>query len=112
MLVNVPAGAVLTPFITTADLIVAEDVVPLGLSVERNNQIGLYLAAHFYVVSSEYGGFTEQIVNDSEERYQVLSSDTYGLATTRFGRQVLALDTTGKLSKMATSPQKARFSVI
>lgn len=107
------SGVDMTPFITTAHLIVSEELANnTVLSDARKKQIELFLAAHFYVVIQERGGITREVIGDAEERYRLQSDTLTGLATTRFGEQALALDTSGSLAKMAANPVKATFRVV
>lgn len=114
---NIPTDPVVTDtqlaaFTDMADLIVAEDLAGQSLSVERLDQIALYLAAHFATISIYHGGLSHQRVSDSEERYQPVSEKLTGLATTKFGQSAISLDTSGTLSKLAGPSKRALFEVI
>lgn len=106
------SGVDMTPFITTAHLIVSEELITTTISDARKKQIELYLAAHFYVVIAERGGITREVIGDAEERYRLQPDTLTGLATTRFGEQALAMDTSGSLAKLAANPVKAAFRVV
>lgn len=99
-------------YLDMAGAIMDEDFVGVPMTPARADAIKLNLAAHFATVSQEHGGLTQQIVGQSEERYVGINNKNSGLAFTRFGQQALAMDTSGELSKYATSPIKARFEVI
>lgn len=86
--------------ITTADLIVTEDLTSTVLTTARKTQIELYLAAHFAVLTWEHGGLGEQKIGDSSEGYKSISSGSFGFSSTRFGQQALTLDVSGKLKKL------------
>lgn len=103
-----------TPFITAADLIITEDLANAGLSVARLTQIELYLAAHFTCITEERGGIQAEKAGDIFEKYQPpsTSKNAGGLATTRYGQQALALDTSGTLRKMGTTTLTARLSLV
>jgi hypothetical protein len=103
---------VLEVFAGMARLVRAEDFAASSLSSDRLDMIELNLAAHFAIVSLERGGLTSQTVGTSEERYRLISDRAYGLSSTRFGQQALALDSTGVLSALSSSPLKAQFRVI
>lgn len=103
-----------TPFIATADLIINENLANAGFSVERLTQIELYLAAHFVCITEERGGIKAEKIGDAAESYQPVSSGTNigGLATTRYGQQALAMDTSGTLKAMGTTTLNASFSLV
>jgi hypothetical protein len=88
---------VLTPFISTAHMIVEEDLVGKGMSAERLRLLELYLAAHFSVIT--IGELTMKKVGDATDDYvKVRLYD--GLRASTFGQQAIALDTSGTLSQM------------
>lgn len=103
-----------TPFISTADLIITEDLANAGLSTNRLTQIELYLAAHFVCITEERGGIKTEKVGDVSESYQPVAQgkDIGGLATTRYGQQALALDVSGTLQKMGKATLYAKFLLI
>lgn len=80
-------------------------------STEKQDLVKLYLAAHFAVISEEYGGLAQQVVGESEERYQTMEGRDNGFATTRFGKTAIALDNSGTLAASAAKPLKANFRV-
>lgn len=102
----------LNPASEAAYLIVTEDLAASGLSDTRLDSINLNLAAHFASVSVERGGLTYQRIGQSEERYQTLASDVWGLMATRFGQIAVQLDTTGTLAGLTGKPLKARFEIV
>lgn len=102
-------------FIKTGEVIVSEDLSGLGLSDDRLDQITKYLAAHFIILAVENGGLRRSRTGQQDESYLVPSSDRVGLASTRFGQQAIALDTTGTLAEQtvtAAGQRKAEFRVI
>lgn len=101
----------LQPFIDSAHILVQEELSSSGLSEDRLKLIELYLSAHLAVITMERGGLVKQRIGDSEEMYQVPGFNTVGLVTTRFGQQVVILDTTGKMAALSQKPVKARFVV-
>lgn len=103
-----------TPFISTADLIITEDLANAGLSQDRLTLIELYLAAHFVCITEERGGIAAEKIGDASERYQPVATgkDIGGLATTRYGQQALAMDTSGTLKKMGVTTLNAKFLLV
>lgn len=101
-----------TPFITTATLLVDEELVGLGYSSNRLKQIELYLAAHFAVISLEKGGLRSRKIDEAEDEYKPIEAAAKGFMSTRFGQQALSLDNEGKLANLSSNPVKARFRVI
>ncbi len=99
-------------FIATANLMVDETLVGQGLSDARLTQIELWLSAHFTAVAEERGALTSSNKGDSEEDYEIKVGE--GLNMTRFGQQVLMLDTTGLLAEVGTntSVKKALLTVV
>lgn len=83
-----------TPFITTANLIVTEELGTSTLSDARLKQIELYLAAHFATLRDPQ--VKSEKVGDASVTYAV-DSKGKGLETTAYGQTALALDTTGTL---------------
>src|SRR5689334_10376903 len=99
-LIEVPADkrdSDLQPFLDAAALVRSEDLAGSGLSSNRLDQIELYLAAHFAVLSLENGGVTQSRYGQSSESYRTPDSKEVGLNATRFGQLVLSLDTSGVL---------------
>ncbi len=90
----------LTSFITTASLLVDEELVGTGMSDERLTEIEKYLAAHFVLMLEERGGLLETRSGESEDTYAL--DVGRGLAQTRYGQQALFLDTSGKLNALSS----------
>ena len=99
-----------TPFITTAELIVSEDLSGQGYSAGRLDQITLYLAAHFVAITEERGNLTKHTKGDASEEYAMELGS--GLRLTRYGQQAMDLDTSGVLKAQASKALKAEFRVI
>lgn len=99
-----------TPFITTAHLIITEDLATSGLSTDRKTQVELYLAAHFCAITEERGNLARHRKGDSSEEYKMEIG--YGLALTRYGQQAMQLDTSGTLRTLARKGQNASFRII
>jgi len=96
----------LVSFMTTANLIVNEDLGTSTMSAARLKQIELYLAAHFVAITDRRAQ-SESMGQASVDFRMPLGK---GLDATSFGQQVKALDTTGILSRLGK--QKARLIVV
>ena len=99
-------------FITNANLLVDEELLSQGVSESRLKLIELYLAAHFWIITSEKGGLTRQKIGDSEDFFQAWTNTEKGLQATRYGQQASMMDTTGKLAALATGRLRAQFRVV
>lgn len=88
-------------FIATANVLV-EDLQGKGLSAGRIDQITLYLAAHFLILTKEKGNITVEQAGQGPARTEYKgvgnSGEEYGLSMTRFGQQALMLDKSGTLA--------------
>lgn len=113
-IVDLPATLITTTFITTAVLLVTEELANANLSQDRLDQIKLYLAAHFATITSERGGLASQKIGPSEDRYTQSSRDlpTAGIGSTRYGQQAISLDSSGKLAALGAGAQKARIELV
>ena len=94
------------PFIETANIIVTEKLSGQGLSVSHLAQIEKWLAAHF--VATREPSIKSEKIGEAAATY--FGKDGMGLESTRYGQQVLVLDTTGILANMGK--KKANFEVI
>ena len=101
----------LRPFLDTAALIRSEDLAGSGLSLSRLDQIELYLAAHFCVLSIEKGGLNSSKQGQSQEQYRTPDSKLTGFNATSFGQMAVALDTSDTLINLSTT-KKALFSIV
>ncbi len=103
-----------TPFITTATLLVTEDLASQAFSDQRYFEITKYLAAHFCCITEELGGLTYSRMGDAIEKYRdPPTKNDFGLGTTRFGKMAMSLDSSGTLAALtANDGLKARLSVI
>lgn len=101
-----------TPFVEIAQLIVDELLATSGLSVNRQNAVCRYLAAHFCWISMT-NGLVMQVMGGSKEVYKTFADKSSALGSSRYGETAMALDTTGKLNaSMGNSTLKALFNVI
>jgi len=88
------------PFITAANLVVTNNLSSSGYDVATLKEIERWLAAHFLAVSKEASStVVEHQVGDSRIRYPE-SSLGAGLKGSRYGHQVLLLDTNGLLAAL------------
>ena len=110
--VEVVPDANLQVYVDLAWLIRSEDLEGKGLSSDRLDSIELFLSAHYAILTYEKGGLTQQMVGQSEDRYQLIGQKMYGLSATRFGQAAVSLDTSGTLVKLTTPPLKALFRVV
>lgn len=97
-------------FIDTANTIVNEHLLNSGMSDALLTKIELYLAAHLVVLTEEHGGLITDTLGDATSRF----ANVYGagLASTRFGQQVLALDYSGTLARVTSNKLRAEFRVV
>jgi hypothetical protein len=110
--VSVLPDSTIQLFLDQAQLIIDEDLSSATFSSARVDAILLNLAAHFAVLSQEKGGFTQNQIGESMERYRNLSDKRYGIGSTRFGEAAIALDSSGTLAALAFPPLRARFQVV
>ena len=93
--------------ISSAEVIVVNQIQPIETNEDILALVELYLAAHFcsvrepQIIKEDIGGRDSTF---KEERRPAMSG--YGLASTAFGQQAIAIDTTNVLSKMAKKDKK------
>ncbi len=97
----------LTAFIAAAHIIVTEDLASAGFSNERKTEIERWLAAHFVSMKEDSGRLTGKETGDSQ--YNFGGELGKGLQFTRYGQQVLLLDSSGTLA--AKGSVSALFTV-
>lgn len=91
----------LTPFITTAHMLIDEEFVDSGLSAARLAQIELYLSAHFAKVRDP--SVSSEGAGGISASYR--GSAGMGFQFTEWGQQAMLLDPTGILSRL-NNPQR------
>ena len=96
-----------TPFISTANLVVEEDLVGKGMSESRLKEIEKYLAAHFATVTT--GELTARKVGDSMDDF-VKTRMYEGLRGTTFGQQAVSLDASNTL--VDTDKRDSSFEIM
>lgn len=99
-------------YIADANVMVTELLGTSGLSAERLEMIERYYAAHLYVLGEQEGGIFEDEIGGSSTKMGSTFTLGQGLRLTRFGQQVLGLDTTGAfeaISSQASGKKKAEF---
>lgn len=84
-----------TPFITTATLVVTEDLADEDYSSARLKEIELYLAAHYATLLEPQLQATR--LGDASDTYQGQTGKY--LEATKYGQQVQLLDTSGILTE-------------
>lgn len=99
-------------WIACAESVFTQNTALVSLDSGRQDQIKIFLAAHFAAIKYHRGQITREKDGDAEQAYQVKHTDLQGLAETLYGRQAIMLDTTGSLSALAASPKRAQFRVI
>lgn len=100
-----------TLWITLATNVAGEHIVGT-LPAGRLDLITIFLAAHFAAIKYHGGDLTREKDGDAEQAYQVKHKDLAGIAETIYGRQAIALDSTGSLSGLAASSLSAQFRVV
>lgn len=100
--------AALSPFLADAQLVVTEELAETDLSAARQDTITKWLAAHLYAVADGSGDLVSDRTLDVEQKF----GGRYGMAleATRYGKQVLLLDASGRLSAMGSG--RAQFRVV
>jgi hypothetical protein len=101
-LVPMPAKDPTTLFLSMANMLVEEELVPAtpALSASRLTTIEQLLAAHFCVLTQERGGLTSSALNNTKDTYYTIKAQSFGLGSTRFGMQAIQLDDTGTLAAL------------
>lgn len=113
LLVIFPTSQPVDGFLATAVTFVTPLLQGKGLTVDLFDQVVLYVAAHFCVLSLEQGGLKRSRLGDGDEFYKTPGDFDIGFRSTRFGQMAMILDTTGILASSATnSGLKAKFEVI
>jgi len=95
----------LSPYITVANQLVDEFAKDQGYNAARLKEIERWLAAHFVVQYEEKGGLTSSTLGDASESY--VSEFGLGLNSSRYGKQVMILDT----KKTLTTIGKKKASI-
>jgi len=88
-----------TDFITTAHIIICENLDGWGISAPLLKQIEKYLAAHFGAITFPVAAF--QSVGKVQESYQ--QKVGLNMQYTKYGQMALTLDPTGKLDPVNKS---------
>jgi hypothetical protein len=111
-LANLESDVDVALFIAAAQLILNEDLAGKGLSSQRLDLIGEYLAAHFaYISASDHAGLRSRKMGEATETYFNPGDTAFG--TTHLGQQAIGLDTSGTLAAaMSGKGLKAEFRVV
>lgn len=109
---NVPADADLSPYVDAANLIVSEADLS-DLSSTRQDLIATFLGCHFATIALFNSGIIKKTVGESSETYSTPNGKEDGLKVTHWGKQAMALDTTGTLQETygATNSLPGLFTV-
>lgn len=100
-------------FINAAQILVDQMLASKNLSCDVSDQIVLFLAAHFAVLSEESGGLKRTKLGESDDSFRVPGEKDTGLKSTRFGQQAMIFDYTGTLAALNTNGGlKARFELV
>lgn len=100
-------------YIADANLLVTELLGTSGYSAERLELIERYLAAHYYVLGEQEGGVFEEDIGEASTKMGSTFTLGQGLRLTRFGQQVLGLDTSGIMETIsASSKKKAQLRLV
>lgn len=99
-------------FCDMAQLVRTEDLTSSGLSDARLDLIELQLAAHFATLSIEFGGIQAWDNGAANEKYKQIEASAMGYASTRYGQQAIALDTSGTLVTISTTKPRALFRTV
>jgi hypothetical protein len=107
-------SADLSGFLATAQAITAEYLTDVGLSSTLQDQVTIYLAAHFAVLGLEGGGLQRKKMGEADESYKTPGDKDLGFKSTRFGQMALILDSSGTLASIgaASSGLSASFEVV
>lgn len=100
----------LLPFIDAANALVTEVLGETDLSSTLLKEIERWMSAHFIAMSgsdSDAGEVVEEEVGESRVKY-TFDRGT-GFSNTRYGKQAIMLDTTGRLGSMGKT--RASFRV-
>lgn len=100
-------------YIADANVLVTEVLGASGFSEARLEMIERYLAAHLYLLGTQEGGIFEDEMGDSKVKTGSTFTLGQGLRLTRWGQQVLSLDTTGGFAQLEGGIKKtAQFRVV
>lgn len=109
---NVAVGTVLTDAqiegcISTATIVVLDNLIGKDLSYRSITEITLYLAAHFVSLRDRTTRIKREKIGDAEVEYEASKAQVnfLSLASTEWGSTALTLDTTGTLASLGTTNQ-------
>lgn len=104
-IIDVDTAVNLTPFIDTASELVTEVCESLGTySEDRLELIERWLAAHFYAIFDQQNQLTGEKTGPVSAQYG--QNVGVGLKYTRWGHQVLLLDTAGGFAALNANAEK------
>lgn len=97
----------ITPFLTTANLLVTQLLGASSLQAALLEQIECWLAAHLTTARDPV--IANETIGDASADYAVQRG--LGLQSSPYGQQVLMLDTTGTFAGASTAKRPASFRV-
>lgn len=101
----------LQPFIIAANLLITNVLATSGLGDPLLKEIERWMSAHFIAMAgtdSDTGQVVEEKIGDASVKYDQ-GDFRKNLGATRYGRQAMLLDTTGKLANLGKG--RAEFRV-
>lgn len=98
----------ITPFMKTANVLIAEVLAGAGYSDDLLDEIELWLTAHFIAIRDPRAA--RERVDNTEVHYQGKTGE--GLSHTSYGQQVLILDIKGKFTDLIDGKGSATVETI
>ena len=95
------------PFITAANLLITDLLGSSGLATAQLKEIERWLSAHFLSMAgsdSDAGEVTSEEIGETKVEYATGQS----LSSSRYGKQAILLDTTGKLARLGKGTAQFR----
>ena len=93
-------------FITPANLIVTDVLTGSGHSAALLKEIEKWLSAHFVAIDDKSARIVEEKAGDATNKYEGRTG--MRLNFTRYGQQVLLLDTSGSLADLGKGPAEVK----
>jgi hypothetical protein len=112
---SIPRSGDVSWAVKDAQLLVGNVLLESGLDSARMELITKYVAAHFVILNTEKGGIVQERMGDASAMYasSPQMSSNSGLSATRYGRQAMMFDTSGKLTSFNQGASlQAEFRVV
>lgn len=100
-----PTDSDLSGYLRTANLVVTSQLSDKGLDSSIQDEIAIYLTAHFATIGLDKGGLRRQRLGDGDESYKTPGDKDLGFKSTLFGQQAMLLDSSGTLASMGANSQ-------